>query len=110
MQAQEHVKRFLAASSAERSSVLILTNSVLARSPPSIGRVKSSQGSFLRVVHFDEPEGEKNAAARARVTSSLSHGREAEAVEEVFLEGGADTAGLTPFSFDSAAMGGIRSR
>lgn len=109
--AQEHVKRFLSAPSAEKSSILILTNAALARSPPSIGPVKSAQGTFLRVVHFDAPEGEKNAAARGRVAGSFSRRRGAEtAVEEVHLGGGGDTVDLAPFSFDSAAMGGIRSR
>eukprot|EP00752_Nemacystus_decipiens_P010224 g9110.t1 len=112
LQAQERVKRFLAAPSADRSSVLILTNAALARSPPSVGPVKRALGAFLRVVHFDAPEGEKNAAARGRVAGSFSRGRGAETVEEVHLGGGGggETAGLAPFSFDSAAMGGIRSR
>lgn len=108
--AQEHVKRFLAATSAERSSILVLTNSAIARSPPSIGPVSPSQGTFLRIVHFDQPEGEKNAAARVRVAGGFSRGRSAGTVQEVHLEGGGDTADLAPFSFDSAAMAGIRSR
>eukprot|EP00903_Cladosiphon_okamuranus_P009531 g9080.t1 len=110
-QAQEHIKRFLAAPSAERSSVLVLTNAALARSPPSVGPVKPAHGPFLRIVHFDAPEGEKNAAARGRVAKSFSRGRGARTVEEVYLGGeGRDTVALAPFSFDGAGMGFIRSR
>ncbi|CAM9849465.1 unnamed protein product [Ectocarpus sp. 4 AP-2014] len=109
-QVQEHVKRFLAATSSERSSVLVLTNSAISRTPPSIGSVKPGHGKFLRVVHFDAPEGIKNAAARARVAGGFFRGRGAGAAEELYLRGGAEVAGLAPFSFDSTAMGGIRSR
>ncbi|CAM9443943.1 unnamed protein product [Ectocarpus sp. 6 AP-2014] len=109
-QAQEHVKRFLAATSSERSSVLVLTNSAISRTPPSIGSVKPGHGKLQRVVHFDAPEGKKDAAARARVAGGFFRGRAAGAAEEVYLRGGAEAAGLAPFSFDSGAMGGIRSR
>lgn len=61
-------------------------------------------------MHFDQPEGNKNAAARERVAGGFSRGRSAETVQAVHLEGAGDTAGMVPFSFDSAAMGGIRSR
>ncbi|CAN0570684.1 unnamed protein product, partial [Ectocarpus sp. 12 AP-2014] len=71
VQTQEHVKRFLAATSSERSSVLVLTNSAISRTPPSIGSVKPGHGKLLRVVHFDAPEGKKNAAARARVAGGF---------------------------------------
>ncbi|CAM9683583.1 unnamed protein product [Scytosiphon promiscuus] len=109
-QAQEHIKRFLASASTEKSSILMLTNSAVARSPPAIGPIKFAQAALLRVVHFDQPEGEKNAAARGRVAAGFFRGRVAGTAEEVHLEGVGDAAGSAPFSFDSAAMGGIRSR
>ncbi|CBJ32117.1 conserved unknown protein [Ectocarpus siliculosus] len=109
-QTQEHVKRFLAATSSERSSVLVLTNLAISRTPPSIGSVKPGHGKLQRVVHFDAPEGKKDAAARARVAGGFFRGRGAGAAEEVYLRGGAEAVGLAPFSFDSGAMGGIRSR
>lgn len=105
--AQELVKRFLAVPSAERSSILILTNSAISRSPPSIVPV---QRAFLRIVHFDQPEGEKNAAARECLAACFSRGRSVGTVQEVHLNGAGDTAGLAPLLFDSAAMAGIRSR
>lgn len=90
--------------------MLVLTNSAIARTPPSIGSVKPGHGKLLRVVHFDATEGKKNAAARARVAAGFFRGRGAGTAEELYLRGGAEVAGLAPFSFDSMAMGGIRSR
>lgn len=109
-QAQGHVKRFLSAPSAKRSSVLLLTNAAAARSP-SVGPVPISNATFVRAVHFDAPEGCKNAVARERVVKGMLVGRGgAQAAEEVHLDGGGDASGLTPFAFESGAMGGICSR
>lgn len=87
----------------------MLTNAAVARSL-AIGPVPTNKGTLVRVVHFDAPEGTKNAAARDRVAGGVSRGRDAATVEEVHLEGGGDAARLAPFAFESGAMGGIRSR
>lgn len=108
-QAQEHVKRFLSARSAERSSVVLLTNAAITQSL-SIGPVPLDKGMLVRVVHFDAPEGQKNEAARERISEGVFHGRGAGMVEEVHLEGGEAGSGLVPFVFEDGAMSGIRSR
>lgn len=108
-QAQDHIQRFLSASSAERSSVLVLTNTALARSL-SIRPIPTSKATLVRVVHYDAPEGRKNAAARERIAKGVFGGQGAGKAEEVHIESGEDAMGLTPFVFESAAFGVIRSR
>lgn len=109
VQAKQHLRRFLSAPSAERSSVLVLTNAAVARSPV-IGQVPNAAANSVKAVHFDAPEGPKNAAARARVVKGLFGGRHSGMTEEVHLEGGMGAAGVAPFVFESGAMGGICSR
>lgn len=89
--------------------MLLLTNAAMTRSL-SIGPVPIDKGTLVRVVHFDTPEGQKNEAARDRISRGVFHGRGAGMVEEVHLEGGEDGSGLVPFAFEAGAMGGIRSR
>ena len=108
-QAQEHVKRFLSAPSAEKSSVVLLTNAAITRSL-SIGPVPPNKGMLVRAVHFDAAEGQKNEAARERISEGVFHGRGPGMAEEVHLEGGEDGSGLVPFAFEEGAMCGIRSR
>lgn len=104
------MKRFLATPSAKKSSVLILTSAAVARQP-SLGSVPLASGAVVRAVHYDAPEGQKSAAARARVVRLVFGGRRAgPAVQEVHLEGSDDAAMLPPYVFNSGAMDGIRSR
>lgn len=89
--------------------MLILTNAATARSLP-IGPIPLSQAKLVRVVHFDVPEGNKNAAARRRIAAGVFGGRGPGTAEEVHLEADRDTMGLASFTFESGAMGVVSSR
>ena len=89
--------------------MLILTNAAAAQSLP-ISSVPISQSKLVRIVHFDAPEGKRNAGARRRIATGLFCGRDAGTAEEVHLEEGGDVAGVTPFAFENVAMGVIFSR
>lgn len=89
--------------------MLIATNAATARSLP-IGPIPLLQAKLVRVVHFDAPEGNKNAAARRRIAAGVFGGRGPGTAEEVHLEVDRDAMRLTSFTFENGAMGGISSR
>lgn len=99
----------MATPSSDKSSVLIITTVALA-GQSSIRSAPTATGRLVRAVHFDAPEGPKDAAARIRLVEQLFRGRGPGQAQEVHLEGTGDVAGLRVFAYDSGAMDGIRSR